>query len=296
MTANASVLVNYEKRIIIGIYVDDNIYAAKELQLLDEFEAQLKEEFEVKLLGKARLILGMLVKRDMKRRTLHLSHMHYIRDLLSTYDMIGANPVGTPMIKGSTILHSKGEDAEFDVTDYQRLVGKLMHLSQTTQPDLAFVVSRLGQHMADLRLGHWRAVKRVLRYLKGTMTLGLEYSPDVEQHKAFYGGPGLVGNADSDYANDTESRQSTIGYVYCLNGAAVSLSSNRAKTVAVSSIEAEYVALSNASKQAIWMKKFINDLQAVDRIDILPMLGDNTSSIKMTKNDEFHRRAKYIDI
>ena len=78
MTADVSVLVNYEKKIIISIYVNDVIYATKKLQLLDEFEAQLKEKFEVKLLGKARLILGMLVKRDMKRKTLHLSHTHYI--------------------------------------------------------------------------------------------------------------------------------------------------------------------------------------------------------------------------
>ena len=94
--------------------------------------------------------------------------------------MIGANPIGIPMIKGSTILLGKSKNAEFDITDYQCLVGKLMHLSQTIRHNLAFVVSRLGQYMADPCLGHWRAAKRVLQYLKGTMTLGLEYSPDVE--------------------------------------------------------------------------------------------------------------------
>lgn len=171
-----------------------------------------------------------------------------------------------------------------------------MHLSQTTRPDLAFLVSRLGQYMTDPRLGHWRAAKRALRYLRGTMHLGLEYGSDVEEHKASYGGAGLVGYADSDYAGDSETRRSTMGYVYCLNGAAASWSSKRARTIAVSSTKAEYVALSNASKQAVWMKRLINDLQVIDRIDMLPMLGDNTSSIKMTKNDEFHGRTKHIDI
>ena len=137
---------------------------------------------------------------------------------------------------------------------------------------------------------------QVLKMLKGTMTLRLEYGPDIEQYKASYGGTSLVGYVDSNYAGDTESRRSTMGYVYCLNRATVSWSSKRAKIVAVSSTEAEYVALSNASKQAIWMKRFINDLQALDRIDTLPMLGDNTSSIKMTKNDEFHGQTKHIDI
>lgn len=78
ITIIASVLVNYEKKIIIGIYVNDVIYATKKLQLLNEFEAQLKKEFEVKLLGKARLNLGILVKKDIKRKTLYLSNTYYI--------------------------------------------------------------------------------------------------------------------------------------------------------------------------------------------------------------------------
>lgn len=130
-TANASILVNYEKKIIIGIYLDHVIYTAKQLQLFDKFEAQFKEKFEIKLLGKVRLILGILVKRNMKDKTLHLSYMHYIQNLLSIYHIIEANPVGLPMIKKSTILFGKGKNAEFNVTDYQRLVGKLMYLSQT---------------------------------------------------------------------------------------------------------------------------------------------------------------------
>ena len=77
-TVDASILVNYEKKIIIDIYINDVIYTAKKLQLLDKFEAQFKEKFEVKLLGKARLILNMLVKRNMKYKTLHLSHAYYI--------------------------------------------------------------------------------------------------------------------------------------------------------------------------------------------------------------------------
>lgn len=104
MTTDASILVNYEKKILIDIYVNDVIYAAKELKLLDEFEAQLKEEFEENLLGEARLILGMLIKRDVERGTLHLSYTDHIRDLLSTYNMIRSNPVGTSMIKESKML------------------------------------------------------------------------------------------------------------------------------------------------------------------------------------------------
>lgn len=116
--ANTSILINYKKKIFISIYIDENIYAAKELQLLDKFETQLKEKFEVKLLGKTKLILGMLVKKNMKYRTLHLNYRAYIWNVLSTYDMMGANSVGTLIIKGSIILLGKGKDTKFNVTDY----------------------------------------------------------------------------------------------------------------------------------------------------------------------------------
>lgn len=102
------------------------------MQLLDKFKFQLKQNFEVKILGKARLILVILVKKNIKYKTLHLSDTYYIQVLLSTYDMIEATLISIPMVKRSTILLSKGKDAKFDITDYQRLIEKLMYLSQIT--------------------------------------------------------------------------------------------------------------------------------------------------------------------
>lgn len=100
--------------------------------------------------------------------------------------MTAANPVATPIIKGTTIRLGKDEDSEFDVTDYQCLVEKLMHLSQTTRADLASLVGRLGQYMADPRLGLWRAAKRAFRYRKGTMHLRLESGSDVDGLNALH--------------------------------------------------------------------------------------------------------------
>lgn len=150
--------------------------------------------------------------------------------------------------------------------------------------------------MADPHLSYWHAAKKILQYLNKTMTFGLEYSPNIEYHKASYSRSGLVDYANSNHAGDTKSRQSTMGYIYCLNGVIVFWSSKRAKTITVSSTEAEYIVLSNASKEAIQMKRFINNFQALDCIDTLPMLSNNTSSIKMIKNDKFPGQTKYIDI
>lgn len=118
MTININILVNYKKKIIIGIYINNVIYAAKKLQLFDKFEAQLKKKFEVKLLSKAKLILNILVKRNIKHKIFYLSHIHYIQDLLSIHNMIGANLVDTLIIKRSTILFDKNKDAEFNIIDY----------------------------------------------------------------------------------------------------------------------------------------------------------------------------------
>lgn len=126
-----------------------------------------------------------------------------------------------------------------------------MHLSQTTPLDLAFIVSKLGQHMADPCLGYLHIAKRVLQYLKIIMIFRLEYGLNVEHHKAFYGRLGLVGYADSNYAYDTKSKKLRMGYIYFMNRMAIFWSSKRAKTVVVSSTEAEYVALSHVSKLVI---------------------------------------------
>lgn len=135
--------------------------------------------------------------------------------------MIRANLVSTLMIKRSTIILGKDKNIEFDITNYQRLIEKLMYWSLTIRPDLEFNVSRLAKHIADLYLNYCRAAKRVLQYLKKTITLELEYDLNIKQDKASYSGSGLVSYANSDYINNTKSKQSTIGYVYCLSRAVV---------------------------------------------------------------------------
>lgn len=104
----------------------------------------------------------MLIKKIIKYKTFYFCYMHYIQNLLSIYNIIEANLFGIPMIKKSTILLGKSDDTEFDNINYQFLVEKLIHLLQKTQLDLAFVISKLRQYMADLHLSHWHVTKKVL--------------------------------------------------------------------------------------------------------------------------------------
>ena len=142
--------------------------------------------------------------------------------------------------------------------------------------------------MSDPSNHHWTGIKRVLRYIKGTMGYGLRYT-------ASGNGGRLIGFADADWAGDLDTRCSTSGYVFQIGNASVSWSSKRQKTVARSSTEAEYVALSMASQEAIWMRYLLSDMRlGVEGSTVI--YEDNNGAIDLSKNAKNHNRTKHIDI
>lgn len=184
---------------------------------------------------------------------------------------------------------------EADLGDYQRLIGKLMYLACGTRSDIAFVVGRLSKHNADPRKGHLRAAKRIVRYLKGTIHLELVYGQRPDGSSSTLPAPyGLVGYGDSNFAGDPEDRKSVMGYCFFLNGAVVSWSSKKQKTVSTSTTEAEYIAIGHAAREGVWIKRFINELQL--EITGLSLKGDSEASLNLTKNPESQHRTKHIDV
>lgn len=127
-----------------------------------------------------------------------------------------------------------------------------MYLACGTRPDIAFAVGQLSRHNADLRKGHLRVARRVVRYLKGTMEMGLTFGRGAANPRR----PppyGLIGYGDSNFAGDPEDRKSVMGYCFFLNGAVVSWSSKKQRTVSTSTTEAEYIAIGHATRQAVWI-------------------------------------------
>ena len=157
-----------------------------------------------------------------------------------------------------------------------------------TRPDLAAAVGVLSQFAADPCPTHWQALKRVLRYLKSTETHGLQFSS--------CGSAKLLGYSDADWAGDIESRRSTSGYVFTLNNGCVSWRSKKQRSVALSSTEAEYMALSEATQEAVWLKVFLCELGEMTIDESVKIYEDNQGSIALAKNPEFHKRTKHIDI
>jgi hypothetical protein len=163
-----------------------------------------------------------------------------------------------------------------------------MYAAIGTRPDLAFAVQKLAQFSHKPLNEHWKAIKRVLRYVKGTLDLGITYSGTEDTPI------NAEGFSDADWASDRLDRKSISGYVFTLGGGAIAWSSKKQQTVALSSTEAEYMALTRASQHAIWLCKFFTAsgfLQnGPSRIFV-----DNRSALDLAYNPEFHDRSKHID-
>lgn len=285
--------------------------AANQQDPLDWIKKALQEEYNVKELGEVKTIISWQITRSPS--TLKIDQSAFIRDLVEEEGMRDCNPVNTPMKTGN-FIEMQGEDdyEEVDLKVYQRLIGKLMYLSCGTRPDISFVVGQLSKRNADPRVGHLKAAKRVVRYLKGTMHLGLMYGsredaqsqPDKEtkastsQAKAPVSPPpfGLVGYADSNYAGDPEDRKSVMGNCFFLHGAIVSWCSKKQRTVSTSTTEAEYIALGHGARESVWIRRFLNELKVEAPIGACLLHGDNETSIILTKNAESQARTKHIDV
>lgn len=176
-----------------------------------------------------------------------------------------------------------------------------MYLSCGTRPDIAFIVGQLSKRNSDPRAGHLRAAKRVVRYLKGTMHLGLVYGDTLKsdgQTNAPVAPPpsGLVRYADSNYAGDPKDRKSVMGHYFYVNRAVISWCNKKQRTVSTSTTEAEYLVLGYAAQESIWIRRFLNQLHLLEPIEACTIHGDNKTSIILTKNAESQARTKHIDV
>ncbi|RKK06535.1 hypothetical protein BFJ65_g18732 [Fusarium oxysporum f. sp. cepae] len=160
-----------------------------------------------------------------------------------------------------------------------------------TRPDIAFGVSLCSRYLANPTKAQEAAVKRIMRYLRGTCDFKLEFRGDIRP---------LTGYTDSDWAGDTETRRSTAGYIFNVGSGAISWAAKRQQSVALSTCEAEYMGQTQATKEAIWLrtllKELLGGLNATDQIAATIIYGDNQGAIAMTKNPQYHSRTKHIAI
>ncbi|KAJ0801006.1 putative RNA-directed DNA polymerase [Helianthus annuus] len=270
-------------KIIICLYVDDLIIASNSSSMILEFKESMKREFEMTDMGVLHYFLGMEV--TYKNGDIMLSQQKYARGLLDKFKMMNCKAVSTPMEYGIRLSKQDPEE-EMDSHLYRSLVGSLMYLTNT-RLDIMFAVNKISQFMEQPKRSHWEAGKRILRYVKGTLNHGLVYSK---------GSKGtLIGFSDSDYAGSIDDSKSTSGYLFHLGSGAIAWQSRKQKVIALSSTEAEYIALSMAGCQALWLKGILKELQ--ENVDHpLAVYCDNKSTICLAKDPVYHGKSKHIRV
>lgn len=269
------------KKLIVVIYVDDLFIFGNCDQEKQYLKTRLLEKFKVKDLGAARHVLGMRLRRD--KGVIYLDQQQFISDIMTNFDMTDAKPVSTPMEVGMKLERSTDSHCNLP---YQSLIGCLNYLACNTRPDIAHAVSVLSQFNSCYDELHFKCAKRVLRYLKGTSNLCLTFRKS--------GDTDLRGYVDADWGGALD-RKSFTGLIFKLGQNLVSWESRKQATVSLSSTEAEYVGLSQASKEALYLRSLLGSLTTVESKAAV-VFNDNQSAHKIAANKMMHNRTKHIDI
>jgi hypothetical protein len=263
----------------------DDLLIAGDVQSTTEIKKYLVGEFCCRDLGEATYFLGMSIVRDREHRKLFLAQPTYTAEILDRFGMASARPRRTP-IDVNDKLSKFGDDVSVEETQrYPELIGCLLYLSSSTRPDIAQAVGVLSRFTSCPKAHHLTATHQVLKYLAGTTNLGLQYSP---------GNGTVVGYCDADYAGDPDKRKSTSGYVYLLNGTAISWGSKLQPTVAASTCEAEFIAAAHAAKEALWLRELIANFQV--SVKAVKINVDNQGALALLHHPTGHQRTKHIDI
>ncbi|KAF7567667.1 hypothetical protein PtrM4_142580 [Pyrenophora tritici-repentis] len=262
--ADPCMFVHKERKIRILVYVDDVLAAAKEQSQTEWFWKKLSGRFNAKNLGEVHKVLRVRVTRDRKHRTIFLDQEQYLCAVLEKFGMSSKKHKDKkiPSADYTSFRPATDNDTRIDTTEYQQGIGSLMFAMVLTRPDIAFTLGKLSQHMSDPAEHHGYALKNLLR--------------------------------------DVVDRKSVSGSTAMFYGGPISWSSKKQRSVATSSCESEYIALSTCCKQGQWIAQVFRDLGFPKYIgkdtNKVQMLGDNQGAIALTKNPHLHERSKHIDV
>jgi len=229
------------ERTYIALYVDDLIIAGENDATIATIKQRLSQRFEMKDLGIARKFLGIEIEYG-HDGSIKIHQNQYIQQLLERHGMGDCNLVTMEMDTSVKLTSITKNEASTDPTEYASIVRGLTFVAYVIRPDIACVVGQLSQFLNNPSTTHMHPAKGILRYLQGTSTLGITYRPPPLR---------LQGYSDANWGGDMDTRRSTTGYIVMLNNGAIAWKSRRQPTVALSTMELEYMALTDATKELI---------------------------------------------
>lgn len=272
--------------VLASVHNDDITMLGSDIDAIKRAKAELGKHFTITDLGEAKQVVGLELERNLEEGTLKLSQKQYIQRTLEKFGMADSHPVGTPLDPNVKLI--KLPDTEnYDIPEYRSAIGSLMYAAIGTRPDISFAVQHLSQFMSNPAPAHWTAVKRVFRYLNGTRGFGIIYNREGEILPLAY--------SDADWGSDVNDRKSVSGYVFQMMAAPISWQSKKQPTIALSSMEAEYMAESLATRQIIWLRSFTAEL-GIPYPGPTTLNVDNQGAIDFSNNAINHSRTKHIDI
>ncbi|RZB91995.1 Retrovirus-related Pol polyprotein from transposon TNT 1-94, partial [Glycine soja] len=257
---------------IICVYVDDLLIFGSNIHVVNNVKSLLCNNFDMKDLGEASVILGIKITRS--KEGISLDQSHYIEKILKKYDYFDCKPASTPYDPSVKLFKNTGEGIR--QTEYASIIGSLRYATDCTRPDIAYVVGLLCRFTSRPSMEHWHAIERVMRYLKRTINLGLHYKrfPAV-----------LEGYNDADWNILSYDSKATSGYIFSIAGGAVSWKSKKQTILAQSTMEYEMMALATAGEEASWLRSLLAEIPLWERsIPTVLIHCDSTAAIAKIEN------------
>lgn len=270
--------------VIICLYVDDMLIFGTNVTVVEKTKLFLSSHFDMKDLGEADVILGVKMRKS--DNGFSLCQSHYIEKILKKFNCYDELPVRTPY--DPSIHLKKNNGSSVSQTEYAKIIGSVMFLMNCTRPDIAYAVSRLSRYTHNPGNEHWTALRRLLRYLKGTMDWCLH----------FYKFPAVLeGFCDANWVTDNDEVSSTSGYVFTLGGGAISWKSSKQTCIARSTMESEFIALDLAGQEAEWLRNLLADVPLWGKRSIPVSLHcDSEAAIGIAKNSVYNGKRRHIRI
>jgi hypothetical protein len=270
--------------VIALVYVDDGLFMGMNKKLVDEKKASCMKHWECRGTDTITEFLGMRIQQSAHKVT--IDQRTYLNTVLQQFGMENAKASPTPLPTGYTPSENNAAPDSNLRTRYQSVIGSLLYLMLGTRPDIAYAVIKMSQFSANPSQEHLDKALYIMRYLAGTQNYSIVYDGEKSE--------GLQAFTDSDWAADLIKRRSTTGYFVTLASSVVCWQSRLQKTVALSSTEAEYMALSDTCRQISWIQSLFGELGFT--LTRIPICGDNQGSIFIGSNPVQERRTKHIDI
>ncbi|KAJ9541510.1 hypothetical protein OSB04_028016 [Centaurea solstitialis] len=275
------------------LYVDDILLIGNNVPTLQGVKVWLSRCFQMKDLGEAAYILGIKIYRNRPRRLIGLSHSTCIDKILNTYRMNESKKGFIPMQHGIVLskaqcpVSSQDQDMMKSIP-YASAIGSIMYGMLCTRPDVAYLVSVTSRYRLNPGEAYWVSVKNILKYLRQNKEMSLLFGGSEDEIS-------VTGFTDASFQTDRDDFRSQSGYVFTLNGGAISWKSSKQNTIADSTIEAEYIAASDAAKEAVWLRNYITDLRVVTSISRpVDIYCDNSGAVAQAKEPRKYHKSRHV--